>query len=142
MVNLFPHFTSLAMMERTNERASIDYVHQFDNGVSSGRGGYGYGGGGGGADAFPVDDSYAALPAAPSRNKKGGRGGGGGKNPKNAWRVKGGRKVYHDENGKQSTGAPAFKKYQKAKDNGTLQQQQPRRNQAGPLQAKKGRKRK
>ena len=140
MVNLFPHFTSLAMMERTNERASIDYVHQFDNGVSKD------------AvamatvevaekDAFPVDDGYAALPAAPSKQERW-----------PWWRrrqepeecVAGTRAAARSTTTRMASSRREHRpeKYQKAKDNGTLQQQQPRPNQAGPLQAKKGRKRK
>ena len=85
---------------------------------------------GGGEAPADADDANDAAPrfrkrprraggaAAAKPAKKKGRGKGR-QQPKNAWRVRGGRRVYFDATGKQLTGAAAMVAYRRANGGGS-----------------------
>ena len=99
IASLFPHFTSLASLRRRGELTAVDYIGQFTDGAASYH-----------SASWAGASSRQAAPRAKGR----GKGAGGGKKPRNTWRHRGGRRVYFDANGRQSTGGAAFRKYQKA----------------------------
>ena len=81
---------------------TLDYRRQFTGDADSGA---------------RASASILGAAAAPRRRAKAPKGakrrkkGAGRAAPRNTWRVRNGRKVYFDENGKQSTGGVAYQKY-------------------------------
>ena len=81
---------------------TLDYRRQFTEDADSGA---------------RASASILGAAAAPRRRAKAPKGakrrkkGAGRAAPRNTWRVRNGRKVYFDDNGKQSTGGVAYQKY-------------------------------
>ena len=103
--HLFPHFVSLQSLRDRQELTHIDYLGQV-----------GLDGGGG---TRPRQPGSSSVGVAGGKAAKRAAGGATGKRkrkaaaPRNSWRTKGGRRVYYDEDGKQSTGSAAFQKHKK-----------------------------
>lgn len=85
----FPHFSSIAAIQRDGTPSSIDYLGQFSAAAA-------------GAGAAPK----GARSKKERKQRKG--------LPRNSWRTSGGQKVFTDESGKQHTGHAACRKYLKA----------------------------
>jgi len=104
---LFPHFISLAALRARHVSTAVDYLGQFSDSPA-----------GGAAAAAGV---YVQPP--PAARQRGGKGGGGGRKgggrkggrarkqqgPCNQWRTRAGQRVFFDAQGRQLTGAKAYK---------------------------------
>ena len=103
---LFPHFQSLAALRARHMSTAVDYLGQFSDG--------------------PVGATAAArvyVQPPPAARQRGGKGGGGGRKGGgrkggrarkqqglcNQWRTRAGQRVFFDAQGRQLTGAKAYK---------------------------------
>ena len=101
----FPHFVSLEAMRRDGIYHAVDYAAHLAQGAAA-------------PQRAPKQPRRAGGAAAAKPAKKKGRGKGR-QQPKNAWRVRGGRRVYFDATGKQLTGAAAMVAYRRANGGGS-----------------------
>jgi hypothetical protein len=90
---IFPHFRSLAALQRNGVRTAVDYLAQFTGKPTRATGG------------------AAGEAAASGGRRSKGKGKAAGRKPRRSgWRNVNGRNVYYDDQGKQSTGRVAYAK--------------------------------